>query len=276
MTTTEAAPETEAPTERVTMVWPKSLKAAVRDKVGPRGLTDFAVAAVERHLTDADPIAASSEEVGELRHLCQLLADRLAMGGTDEDRREALMELELSDWLETTGWPTEMAKLVRPAAPPEKPEVQTPVQIIEDVPAAALGERDDLFARIAAKTGQPVDPGFADLKRASDLEVPEKPPVEPDEHNHAWARVDEILTCECGAWIDMEDPEYPQGIVRDEGYVSTMALTVPDNPPALQEVIELSVASAQMVEVVAVAQAAEPKCPKCGDELVAGECWTCA
>lgn len=260
---------TEPETERTTMVWPKTLKDAVRAKVGPRGLTDFAIAAVERHLVDADPIAASSEEVGELRHLCQLLADRLAMGGDDEARREALMELDLQDWLDTTGWPHEMAALVRPAPlePPaaENSEVQTPVQIAEEAPAAAEGERDDLFARIAKRTGQPIDPGFKDLQRASDLEVPPKPSE--DVHNHGWTRIDGILTCQCGAWIDDSDPEYPQGIVRDENWKGpSVTLTVPLNPAATEE---------------AATTVAEPEakvmCPNgCGDELVAGECWTCA
>lgn len=291
MTSTATEPETE----RTTMVWPKALKDAVREKVGPRGLTDFAIAAVERHLVDADPIAASSEEVGELRHLCQLLADRLAMGGDDEARREALMELDLQDWLDTTGWPHEMAALVRPA-PLEAPaqpaaEVQTAVQIDEEAAPAAEGERDDLFARMARKTGQDLDPGFKDLQRASDLPIPPKPSE--DVHNHAWERTDGILCCQCGAWIDESDPEYPQGIVRDENWKGpSVTLTVPLNPAT--EVTEVVVISepgdgkpvTELLEhfgvegqtyVAPAAPAEKVMCPNgCGDELVAGECWTCA
>ena len=36
-----------------------------------------------------------------------------------------------------------------------------------------------------------------------------------NEHNHAWRQLDGIYTCDCGVIIDMSDPEYPQGIVRD-------------------------------------------------------------
>lgn len=252
------ATETEVETTRVTMVWPKDLKERVREKVGARGLTNFALEAVERHLEDADPISEAGEEVGELRHLCQLLADRVAMGGDDEMRREALMELSgLPEWFEVTGWPTEMAALVRPAqvVEPEKPapensEVQTPVQISEEAPAAAEGERDDLFAKVARRTGIDLEPDLKDkLKAASELEKPEA------HHNHAWERTDGILCCTCGAWIDEGDPEYPQGIVRDEGWTPAVQLTVEENPPPI---------------------ASEPACPKCGDELVGGECWTCA
>jgi hypothetical protein len=186
------------------------------------------------------------------------------MGGDDDDRRQALMEVELPEWLVTTGWPTEMANLVRPPAPtaspvaPENPDVQTPVQISDEEPATAEGERDDLFARIAKRTGQPVDPGFKDLQRASDLDAPEKPK---DHHNHAWERTDGILCCTCGAWIDDGDPAHPNGIVRDEDWTPAVVLTTQLNPEPT---------------VVTVVPASEPLCPKCQDELVGGECWTCA
>jgi hypothetical protein len=256
----------EVETERVTMAWPKDLKDRVKEKNGPRGLTEFTVAALERHLLDADPIAESSEEVGNVRALCQLLADRVAMGGDDDDRRQALMELELPDWLVTTGWPTEMANLVKPpplvdasSLAPENSEVQTPVQISEEVQGdAAAGERDDLFARMAKRTGQPLDPGFKDLQVASDLEVPEKPSG--NVHNHAWERTDGILCCQCGAWIDDSDPAYPNGIVRDENWTPSITLTTDLNPPA----------------PVVVEEPAKELCPTCQDELVAGECWNCA
>lgn len=43
-------------TERVTMIWPKSLKADLRELVGARGLTEFTVVAVrEKMAREADP-----------------------------------------------------------------------------------------------------------------------------------------------------------------------------------------------------------------------------
>lgn len=257
--------DAEVETKRSTIVWPLPLYTAMRDRVGPRGLTEFVVAAVEQHLGAAPGLSEASNEVGDLRHLCQLLADRVAMGGDDDMRREALMELAgLPEWFETTGWPVAMAALVRPvvepsSVAPSELEVQTPVQIREDVPAAAEGERADLFAAVARKTGIDLEPNLkAALVPASEIAKPE------EHHNHAWERTEGILCCTCGAWIDDGDPAYPQGIVRDENYgAPSMTLTV--EAPTL----------AEPAAVVAVVES-EPLCPKCQDELVGGECWNCA
>lgn len=240
MTTTEVE---GPPTERATMVWPKDLKNRVRDKVGPRGLTDYTVAAVERHLQDSDQLDELTLELNQSKALIQLLADRLAMGL--DVRHEAVMEIDLPEWLDTTGWLPEYAALVRPSSTPVEAPVDnlvvqtgekswgesegsapisdiepsegiegatTPIQITE---AAPSGERTDLFAKVMERTGGQLDPGFSSLKPASELPVPPKP-EQPEVHNHAWVKIDDVYTCECTAIIDESDPvTYPNGVVRE-------------------------------------------------------------
>lgn len=107
----------DKPNERVTMEWPKELKAQVRDKVGPRGLTEFTIEAVNIHLSGTNERIKEQElELNSTKHLVQLLADRLAMGGDPVDRLSSMMEIDLPAWIDTTGWPNEYAKLVKPEA----------------------------------------------------------------------------------------------------------------------------------------------------------------
>ena len=118
--------------DRLTMAWPKGLKQQVREKNGPRGLTEFVVEAVELHLKGGagDTIKSQEKEVNELKWLVQLLADRIVMGGSDQDRREALMEVEFPSWVDTNGWPSEWARLV-------KPEVASQPVVVENRAGAA-------------------------------------------------------------------------------------------------------------------------------------------
>lgn len=130
---------------------------------------------------------------------------------------------------------------------PEPEVVQS--EVVEDpagvAPVKALGDRDDLFARVLKQTGQDLSdmPG---LKPASELATPA--PKE-QVHNHAWERTDGVLRCECRSWIDDSDPAYPNGIVREEGW----------SPPAEE-----------------AAENAVVMCPKGHGELIDGECWTCS
>lgn len=262
----------EEATERVTMVWPKDLKDEVRDKAGQRGMTDFIMEATRLHLGVSADLDATTTQLNEAKHLVQLLADRLVMGGEHDDRLQALMELELPAWIDTTGWPTPMAELVHPEVPtaplvgdpvtvthappktpppavdelpepgeaqppvpdkpePSAPEVSTPV----DLPHDKQGPRDDLFAKVMAKTGGKLAdvPG---LKVAADVEPPaEKAPVDGP----------------------IEPLDGPSGLSVDDDDQAAEALEV-------------------MEEVVEIATKAGKACPTCGDELIDGECWTCS
>lgn len=325
---TEAAPEEL--TDRVAQIWPSEVKIAAQEmgkKLKPtQNLTEFTVEAVRQRLSGEDRFIGLEREVGELRYLCQLLADRVAMGGEHDDRTHLLMEVELPSWMKTDGWPSDMKGLVpltpptvekvaasfkevteavldrvtpgepaqevatggsaevdREAAPGFVPptgqysreELSKPahqvaaekMQIVEDPTLAEIGEDkplivppggfqvgdqvevggieftkigedpfgggdDDLFERVkATAAAKGIDVSGAGLVPASKVPVPPKPDGNP--HNHAWERVDGILCCECGAWIE-ETTEYPQGIVRDENHPRP-AVEVPTEPaPALE------------------------------------------
>lgn len=231
------------------MLWPDSLKAQVRDRVGGRGLTDFTVAAVESKLGKRDSHEASSKELNEVKDLAQRLADALALGGDYEDRASALRYLELPAWIQTVGWPDELTTVVaaeEPAPEPVEPEgdqhkAERPV---EDVELPAVGDPGtvrsaepepdkggdwvDQVRRKAAEKG--VDLSGVDLKPASVIERPEPTPepTEPD----------------------------PQPEVEVEGEVEPEVVEAEPAPTAKP--------------------IANPNtCPECGTELVGGECWEC-
>lgn len=176
-------------TERVTMVWPSSLKEQVRERVGQRGLTGFVLEAVQTKLGTHDAVTQeikeTSRELNEARDLAQRMADLFVRQGDYEDPTEQLQELALPAWIATTGWPSELAKLVPPedsrllvnvlADEPEKPE--KPEAEVEPIdvdgllhrPMALAKPKDpnakpDLFARLQSQV-----PG---LKPASEILAP--------------------------------------------------------------------------------------------------------
>lgn len=118
----------EEETDRVTMLWPVELKEAVREEVGPRGLTTFTVAAVRAKLGTHDSHKEDSKELNEVRFLVQRLADSIALGGDYEDRESTLREIDLPPWVDTTGWPEHLARAINP-------EESTP----EPVPGSEAG-----------------------------------------------------------------------------------------------------------------------------------------
>lgn len=118
--------------ERVTMLWPINFKARVRDEVGGRGLTAFVIEAVEEKLTGVQKIADLQRQLDETKFFAQQLADIVVRDSPYEGAFEALQNLAgLPDWLDTTGWPERIARLV-----PEEPEPTPAPQT--DVRAAAL------------------------------------------------------------------------------------------------------------------------------------------
>lgn len=126
----------EVPTESTNMRWPIALKEAVKAKAGARGLTEFTLGAVEQRLLSEDRVRDLEKEVGQLRYLSQLLADRVAMGGDHEDRNHLLMEVELPSWMKTDGWPKDMKGLV-PIVPPRVTKVYSDEELSK--PMTAVG-----------------------------------------------------------------------------------------------------------------------------------------
>jgi hypothetical protein len=227
---------------RISMLWPETLKEKVRERVGSRGLTDFTIGAVEAKLGIHDAHRADSRELNEVKDLAQRLADALALGGDYEDRVSAMRLLELPAWVQTIGWPDDLAAVVHvedsepepivSTSPPEPDQSDSEDKIVESSDLPAIGDPDtirsaprgvrttDLLERIQAKAAEKgVDLSGIELKAASSIEAPE--------------------------------PEVPE---------------VPEVP--------------QVPQVPDVAETPEPAadsdvCPECGSEMVSGECWEC-
>ena len=166
------------------------------------------------------------------------------MGGDADKRLQGLMELQLPEWIETAGWPKDMAARVRPEAVVPEPE-PAPAPAAKEEPAekpSALAEAaapeikavgDDMLAKVMAKAKEKgVDLADIGLKPASEVQAPSKEDLVEEGRKLASDREDLIA----------------QG-------VDPAALEVPVAP--IEDVDEVR------------------SCPNCGEELIDGECWTC-
>lgn len=93
---------------RVHMNWPAELKREVRDRVGNREMTTFVLEAVRDRLDGYKELGDVNRLLIEARELAQQLADAVVTGGDREERAAALMELHLPEWIDRTGWPSQM------------------------------------------------------------------------------------------------------------------------------------------------------------------------
>lgn len=297
-------------TTRVTMLWPQELKDRVRDEVGARGLTEFTVAAVQEKFEGFDRERALQADLARTQMLCQLLADLYAIGG--EERADGLRRVKaeggLPSWISTAGWPDELKALVEkdhvpPAAPTKPPEVGEKVEVVEvkqasepAAPAEApkvtepeaekpkpaplphdMGAADDLFAKLQGMAKlEGIDPGL--IKPASQIDKPQGPteqaaPLEvPAENPTPVARpADDASVEDWRAWAatlptfqDLDASKMNKSMIR-----TALGIPHPVGEVALPD-LEPTPEPTPVAPV-----AASDRCPKCGDELVAGECWTC-
>lgn len=167
----------DGPLARIAMKWPEALKDMVRDVAGPRGLTEFTIEAVCEKLESvatAEAAAPAPEvEMAEDGSASQNIEAPEDLGTqTREQLVEAALDPELIQ-AEKEQREKESAELQTFDADPEA------MDFLEKKAMAKDGNRDDLFARIMAKTGGALDdvPG---LKLASDIEKPAPKPVEPE------------------------------------------------------------------------------------------------
>ncbi len=264
-------------TQRVTMLWPSELKEQVRDKAGQRGMTDFTVEAVRARLTVTDDLEQAKKELAKTQYLAQLLADRVAMGGDEQDRREAMMEVELPSWIQTDGWPKEIADLVKPEPAPEpvkpvvtivppkeapvakpepdepapEPAVETPVETPAALPHDGHSAKDDLMERVRAKqkelglvSDEDMRESLGLMKPASELKKPVPKPAIPTEP-----------APKLGVPADAPTPVAPKPAIPTEPAPDLGVASHTPAAPAPEPVVD--------------------RCPSCGEPLVAGECWEC-
>lgn len=304
------------------MVWPTDLKGRAQEVAGEGSLTEFTIEAVEAHLKDHTVIRDTQRELDETKLLCQLLADRIVMGGTSTDRLEALMEVEFPSWMDTSGWPSEFAKrvptepsarqtasaarpepggrpdwvesgeekasisgemnpfipaaaIVAPDPTPEiiaeakaiaaehgvepipepQPEVETPAEPEEEWKPKPDG-KDDLFARIAAQGGDDMAEVLGKVKVASEVTAPEPKPVEE-------------LSAKEAKYAAQEAPEPVEVETLKPEDVGWKLEVEPESERA-KVLVEAARNDTPLAEVVP-----DGLCPKCKQELIDGECWTC-
>lgn len=169
------------------MNWPKPLKDQVREVAGNRGITEFCMHAVNVHLGNED-LRQVQKDLDQARAFAQQLADQLVLGGSQEDRLQFLVELQVPDWILTHSWPpayTALREEMVAEAPDVEAEEPAVVEVSEIVPAKPIEpvetptvgvsesptvdlphdtQGDDLFARLKAA---------GKLKVASEIPQPE-------------------------------------------------------------------------------------------------------
>ena len=156
---------------RVSMNWPNDLKAAVRDRVGSRGLTTFVLAAVREKLG-----ASSTEQATEdLKPLVERLFRVVASLGSHEAAREVLEDPSLPSWLGRE----ELTKITAQAEAAEQPSRRDPKPIAAATPTVKVGTP----APLAPLPEQPATP--APVPEIVEPEVRESvasdAPMPPDE-----------------------------------------------------------------------------------------------
>jgi len=154
---------------RVAMEWPKEVKETVREKVGPRGLTEFVLDAVHDRLNGS--ALDSKEEIREARDVAQKLADLVMSDSVDKSL--TLTSMHRPRWLDTNSWPVPE---VEPEPEPVAPE---PDPVLPEKPTTEdrLGHQPDDFFKKVMRAGK-LNDGEIDyvrdhLKPASDLEAQE-------------------------------------------------------------------------------------------------------
>lgn len=246
-------------TERVAMLWPTELKERVREKVGQRGLTKFALEAVEAKLGtfDAqlaveDAKAEVEKELAQVRDLAQHLADAIATSGPGFNGFEVLWEIGLPPWMDTKGWPEHTANLVRGL--------------------------DAVVARPAPK-----DEAAEQPKQPTPQEQPQPEPSSIPDPSHEPKSVPENKPQEQVQTPVQEKPSEPEPAApRNDLFAKVMAkaqergLAPEDLDPALLATMKPA------SEIQSSGPKSEPDseppaatCASCGSPLVNGECWEC-
>ena len=282
-------------TVRVNMLWPVDLKAQVKDKVGDRGLTGFTLEAVRARIESGGVIdgfekdrRAALSARDEARAVAQSLADSIAAGwpvGDEFDQRYALASANLPDWIDTTGWSTEFAALVRDDSTDEgldlesdagRPEVKT--LTAEEVGFKLLPETPGGDGEVSGSGESRVAEDDEDLHRPMALTKPavpaETPPVTPVDLPHdRQGRKDDLLAKVMGKaaekGIDLGDANFKSA----SDLPKPPERTGPESEPEVQP--EPEPEQPEPTPASKVVEPAPATCPACGSELVNGECWEC-
>lgn len=179
---------------RVSMNWPNDLKAAVRDRVGSRGLTTFVLAAVREKLG----AGVTGQATEDLKPLVERLFRVVASLGSHEAAREVLEDPSLPSWLGRE----ELTKITAQAEAAEQPSRRDPrpiaaatptVKVGTPAPPAPLPEEPATPAPAPAPAPEIVEPEVRESV-ASDARTPpdEASEWKPLSYNTSSARLEEL------------------------------------------------------------------------------------
>lgn len=269
------------PTERVAMVWPVELKEAARSVLGnQRGLTAFVLEAVESKLGRFDLETQLRQDLKESREVAQRLADTVVTGYAYAGPQEQLQEVGLPHWLNTTGWPSDLARLVPPGpvmaarvatgateqpqqpqrlerqpAEPLAPAAARADDDAADQPAASGGEPESMFERVqrrAKQMGVEIDEGT--LRPASQLSAPTATTL---------VETSEVVDA-------ARERQRQQGLLD-----RARELQEAEEQRALQLASVASAPPARDHEAAPTGPTEPDTCPECGAILVDGACFEC-
>lgn len=229
-------------TERMAMLWPKSLKTRVRQIAGHGGMTEYVVEAVEARLNGADQVI---DERREARELAQTLADKFIFT-TASDRLQALAELDIPDWIDTSDWPAEFAK----ASPVEEKVMKVAADSVTVF--RERERREPIETRVSEVWQKPNGPAEGRPTNLT-LEEPMDPPVVSKDRDDLFARV-MAKAGNADELAQNRDKFTPASEVKG---AHSKRLDDEGEGKGWQELVD------------------NTKCPKCNSELVDGECWTC-
>ena len=238
-------------TERVVMNWPVDLKKRVREMAGDRGMTEFIIKATSIYLEEDASFIQLEQQLDENRHFTQLLADQLVLGGDSDERLQFLMELDFPDWISTQGWPEAYAERVRPHKEARE-EILGGGPVVEVTRIVPPKERRD------------------------DHPVPVDPPT-PSEVDSFVALAEQPLAEKKPAVVKKVKVARPPQIRAP--LVEKPAVAKP--APAVGDDLFSRLKASGKLKVASDLPKPDPVvmkdlCPTCNEELIDGECWTCA
>lgn len=239
--------------DRVNMQWPAGLKEVVRKRVGPRGLTEFVVDAVQIHLTQ-DGYAGVAEDLRLARQLAQRLANTLVTMNDPTARMSFLMNVEFPEWIDTSQWPPELVRRLNESGDQEAVPEPDPEPIVEKpVPVDPAAEVPQLaqIHEVRLERVEDPDPTEAPAEKEPESGKPD-PLIQPLDLPHD-ANSDDLFSRLKGSGALKSASEIPKPAPKAPA--AEEPVPGPESGPA--------------------SEVATGTCPICRDDLVGEECWSC-
>ena len=246
---------------RVSMLWPTELKAKVQEEVGSRGLTEFTLTAVQAAFDGGLADRDLQRQIGEARFVAQVFADAFATRGSrsfEEMIQEVYVEIgDLPAWIESTGWPTPNVRQNQNLATAPKSDPQDSHTAPTTAPTAKQEEPEEQPEPVAPVTEVPA-------KKVDEV----TPELTPEDR----ARVDESKSGLLSRILDRTGDTSPFQDMKVATEIPKPAPKEAEEEPVEEPVEEESVEESADADFDL---GEEKVCPKCGDHMLGGICWSC-